>query len=121
MTMSAIIAAPGDRLAAAAEQLASDPAHRVPVLVGHAFLERDDGVVRDVDVLRAHLGAALRDVAVPEPTLLASLVGAIQHVLRMHLEAGDAHEEARPVEAVGVVVRAHDVAHVLTEEALDAL
>ena len=39
------------------------PGERVVVRVGHPLLERDDRVVGDLDVLRADLGAALRDVA----------------------------------------------------------
>src|SRR5436190_582548 len=38
--------------------------HRVVKLVHHALLERDDGIVRDRDVLGADLRAALGDVAV---------------------------------------------------------
>src|SRR6202051_2607653 len=106
---------------AVAEHPAAHPAHRVPVLVGDALLERDDGVVGDVDVFRTDLRAALGDVAVGETTLLARLLGAVKHILGLHLEAGHAYEEARPVETVEEAVGAVDVAHVLAQVALDAL
>src|SRR4051794_30789702 len=41
-----------------------DKAERIVKLVHHAFLERNDGVVRDVYIFRTNVGAALRDVAV---------------------------------------------------------
>src|SRR5262249_59563273 len=41
-----------------APELAQQPHDRIEV-VGHPLLHRDDAVVRDVDVLRADLGAAL--------------------------------------------------------------
>src|SRR5882724_2156577 len=45
---------------------AQQPHDGIEELVGHPLLERDDRVVRDVDVLGADLGAALGDVAQPD-------------------------------------------------------
>src|SRR6188508_1017440 len=53
-------------LSAAAEQLVSQPHHRVVLTVGGALLQRDQRIVGDLDVLGAHLGAALGDVAEAE-------------------------------------------------------
>src|SRR2546425_1344952 len=90
--------------------------------VGGALLERDDPVVGDVDVLGADLGAALGDVAEADPRVLLDEARAVTRVQRMHVEARDLDEEARPGErALLVVVVANHVAHVLAQEALDAL
>ena len=94
---------------------------RVVVPVGHALLQRDDRVVGDLDPLRADLGAALRDVAERDARLVLHEVGAVGGVERVHLERGDADEEARAEVAALQVVVAQDVADVLAEEALDAL
>src|SRR5690606_7449991 len=53
-----------------AEDLAPQPHQRVVAVARHALLHRDDPVVGDVDVLGAHLRAALGDVAVAEALLV---------------------------------------------------
>ena len=95
--------------------------HRVVELVHHPLLERDDGVVRDRDVFRADLRAALRDVAVADAVLLLQVRHAVRGVERVHLQLRDVDEEPRADELVVLVVVAQDVAHVLAQEALDAL
>src|SRR5207302_2433498 len=50
---------------------------RIVDLVHHALLERDDGVVGDVDAFRAHAGTALGDVAEPDALRLAQLADAV--------------------------------------------
>ncbi len=89
--------------------------------VDDALLERDDGVVGDLDVLRADLGAAFGDVAEADPEFLADEVDPVLVVEGVHLQRGDADEEARAAELVLLRVVAEDVADVLAEEALDAL
>src|SRR3954470_21850911 len=108
---------PGGSPFAAAE----DAAERVVAAVDDALLERDDRVVGDVDALGADLGAALRDVAQPQAALVHHRVQPVERVQRMHLQARDADEEARPEVAVVHPVIAQDVADVLAQEALDAL
>src|SRR5436309_11419624 len=100
---------------------APDAADGVVEIVHHALLQRDDGVVRDVDRLGADLRTALGDVAVADPGLLLEVSRAGGHVEGVHLEARDPDEEARPREAVLLLVVAQHVADVLAEEALDAL
>src|SRR5207248_516771 len=51
------------------EDLAQELRQRVVEVVDDALLQRNDRVVRDVDVLGADLGAALGDVAVAEAQL----------------------------------------------------
>src|SRR5215831_328983 len=105
-----------------AGDLPGEPDDRVVLLRHQPFLEGDDGVVGDVDVLGADLGAALGDVAEAEPGLGLGQLQTIVGVERMHLELGNAHEEAGSCEAALVLrMITDDVTHVLTEEALDAL
>src|SRR5882762_9172162 len=90
--------------------------------VDHPLLERDDAVVGDVDVLGTHLGAALGDVAQAHARLLLHELRAVASVEWVHVEAGQLDEEARHGEALlQLLVVADDVAHVLAQEALDAL
>src|SRR5262249_51786508 len=102
-------------------QPAPRPADRVEVHVGRPLLEGDDRVVRDVDVLRADLGAALGDVAHPDAGLAPQQRPPVGGVLRVHLQPGYANHEAGAEERVLAVVPAQHVAHVLAQEALDAL
>src|SRR3954453_38805 len=89
--------------------------------IGNALLERDDRVVGDLDVFRADLGAALRDVAEADAGLVLQVAQPVALVRRVHLEAGRADEEARPEGRLLDLVVPEDVADVLAEEALDAL
>src|SRR5207247_2098613 len=98
-----------------------EPAEGVVELVDDAFLQRNDGVIGDVDRLGADLRAALGDVAEPDARLLLQVRATRFDVERVHLEARQADEEARTREAVLAVVVAQHVAHVLAEETLDAL
>src|SRR6266566_7410244 len=100
---------------------APDAANRVVEVVHHALLQRDDGVVGDVDRLGADLRTALGDVAVADAGLVLQVAAARGDIERVHLEARDTHQEARAGEGVRALVVAQHVAHVLAEEALDAL
>src|SRR5205807_3352248 len=104
-----------------AAELAQKPDDRIEELVDHPLLERNDAVVGDVDVLRTDLGAALGDVAEPEPRLAADRVAPVASVEGVHLEARELDEEARPREHRLRVVVTDDVADILAQEALDAL
>src|SRR6185436_19023297 len=66
-------------------------------------------------------GAALGDVAQAQARRLLEELRAVFPVDRVHLQRGDADEEPRPRELVLELVRAQHVAHVLAQEALDAL
>src|SRR6476469_6624068 len=105
------------------EQLAAQPHQRVVLAVDRALLQRDQRVVSDLDVLRAHLGAALGDVAVAQAVLFDGLLRAPgTRVERVHGQLGLAHEVARPGErGLVLLVVAHHVAGVLAQVALDAL
>src|SRR5258708_3771486 len=101
---------------------ALDPGQRVVELGHDPLLERDDRVVGDVDIFRADLAAALRDVAEAEAGLRPDELEAVVRVQRMHLERRVADEHPRAGEGrLVLLVVADDVAGVLAEEALDAL
>src|SRR5688572_2698618 len=108
---------PSRAVLALAAELAEEPDDGVEEVVGDALLERDDGVVGDVDVLRADLGAALRDVAEADARLLADELRAVgPRVERMHVEPGRLDEEPRAREDLLVLlVVADHVADVLAE------
>ena len=72
-------------------------------------------------MLRADLGAALRDVAVADPAAVLEVLAPVGLVDRVHLQAGRPDEEARAHERLLGLVVAQDVADVLAQEALDAL
>src|ERR1700693_1802698 len=82
-------------LLGAPQDLPPEPGHRVVAGVDHPLLHRDDAVVGDLDVLGAHLGAALRDVAHAEAAIVGQLAPVVD-VERVHLELGEADEEAGP-------------------------
>src|SRR5262245_2003214 len=90
-------------------------------LIDHAFLEWDDGVVGDVNVLRAHRGAGLGDVAIADAVLVLERPSASAEVQRIHFERGGIDEMSRSDERVEHSMIAQHVAHVLAQEALDAL
>src|SRR3990170_2991703 len=75
--------------------LAQEPDDGIVVFGDDALLERDDGVVRDVDMLGADLGAALRDVAETQARLDPGQLLAVVGVQRVHLQLRQPHEEAR--------------------------
>src|SRR5579864_4202262 len=106
-------------------RIASHPLERPPdgveVDIVHPLLQRNDGIVGDLDVLRTHLCAALRDVAVAHARLSFQKRPPVEDIARMHLETRDPDHEPRPVEHALLVVLTQHVADVLAEEALDAL
>src|SRR5918998_5546226 len=101
--------------------LAHQPFGRVVVLVGDALLEGDNGIVGDMDVDRADLGAALGYVAEPEAVVPFEVGQPVGLVHRVHLQPLVPHEETRSRELGVLVVGSQDVADVLAHKALDAL
>src|SRR5438874_4451759 len=103
-------------------ELSQQPDDGIEEFVSHPLLERDDPVVGDVDVLGTDLGAALGDVAEADAGRVLDVGRAVHRVERVHVEAGQLDEEARPRErALVLLVIADHVTHVLAQEALDAL
>src|SRR5829696_5379469 len=104
-----------------ASHLAHQPLGRVVVLVGYALLEGDDGVVGDVDVNRADLGAALGDVAEAYAVVFLEVGEPVGLVHGVHLQPLVSDEEPGAGELGVLVVGPEDVADVLAHKALDAL
>src|SRR5256885_12697625 len=90
---------PGNRLALRrSTNLPHHPKQRVVVLVHDALLQRNDGIIGDVDVFRADLRATLGYVAVAQTQFVAQQLGPRNAVQRMHLEPSDAHKKSWPGE-----------------------
>src|SRR5215211_9222802 len=104
-----------------ASYLAHQPLGRVVVLVGYALLEGDDGVVGDVDVNWADLGAALGDVAEAYAVVFLEVGEPVGLVHGVHLQPLVSDEEPGAGELGVLVVGPQDVADVLAHKALDAL
>src|SRR6266404_7792135 len=100
-------------------QLLPDPSQRIVKIIHDPFLQRDDPVVGDLNVLRANFRATFGDVAVADPVRRAQFFEAILGIERMHLERGGVNEKARADEFVVLAMVAQDVADVLAKEALD--
>src|SRR5579885_126849 len=113
--------APLARSSRSAANLAYQHRDRIEVAVHHPFFQRNDGVVRDVNLLGTYFRAALRDVAVADAELLAQHRNAVRRVQRMHFEAGHAHKKSRAAELLLFVMIAQHVADILAQEAFNAL
>src|SRR5438034_11770254 len=62
-------------------------------LVHYALLERDDGVVGDVDLFGTNLRAALRDITISQAKLILEQRRAAESVQSKHFQSRDAIEE----------------------------
>src|SRR6185369_11299184 len=121
MRLSSTPMAPPPRSCLLPSEHPEQPLHRIIEPVDHALLHRNDRVVGDVNVLGAHVRAALRDVAQPDAAFFPQMLQPIIRVERLHLERRAVHEKARPHELGMHVVVPEDVANVLAQKALDAL
>ena len=100
---------------------AKEPSQRIVEFVHDPFLEGDDGIVGNGDVLGAHLGAALGDIAVPDAVAVTQVGQSILGVERVHLQRGGIDQQARADELIVLVMVPQHMADVLTQEAFDAL
>src|SRR6185437_2411321 len=96
-------------------------AQRVEMLVHYAFFQRNDGIIRDPDAFRAHVCAALRDIAVTDAVVAAKVVQAVLSIEGMHFERRGVDEKARPDKLIVERMLAQDMAYVLAKITLDAL
>src|SRR6516162_114903 len=90
--------------------LADQHEERVIEFIHNPLLERDNGIVGDVNLFRADLRAAFRDVALADAQFLAQQPAARCAVHGVHLQTGHAHKKARPRELFLLVVLAQNVA-----------
>jgi hypothetical protein len=75
-------------------------AQRVEIFVDHAFLQRNDGIIRNPDAFRAHFCAALRDIAVTDAVIASKIVQAVFSIERMHFERRRVDQKTRPDELI---------------------
>src|SRR5690348_10320561 len=115
------MAPPAKQASAGAANFADQAKNRVVKLVHNAFLEGNDGVVRDVNAFGADFRAAFRDVAEADAERFFQERSARSGVERMHFEAGDSDEKSGAAVFGVFRVIAKDVANVLAEETFDAL
>src|ERR1700730_10015871 len=69
-----------------AANLADKHEQRIVKLIHHPLLQRNDGIVGDVDIFRADLGAALRDVTEANAQFFLQQMRTGGAVERMHLK-----------------------------------
>ena len=72
-----------------------------------------------MNVFGAYFRATFCDVTKSDSKVFLQQLSPIQAVERVHLQAGDANEEARTTKFLFLVMITQDMANVLTEEALD--
>src|SRR5882672_12624893 len=89
------------------------PFQRVVEFIDDAFLQWNDGVVRNRNTLRTHCGATLRNVAVADALGFGKLADSIFGIERMHLQGRNVYEEPWADEFVVQLMFAQDVADVL--------
>src|ERR1700722_11834511 len=94
---------------------------RIIVLIHHPLLQRNNGVIGDVNILRTHLRAALRNVAESQPQLLLQYARPRNSVKRMHLQRSRTHKETRPSKLLLFAMLPQNMTHILTKKALNAL
>src|SRR5262245_42747588 len=83
---------------AGASDFSNQPEDGVVELVYDSFLQRNNGVVGDADLLGADLGTTLCDVTEPDPQLIFEQTGARDSIKGVHFQTGHSHEESRSAE-----------------------
>src|SRR5260370_6967344 len=122
MRFSSYVMAPPLQLGfSGAADLADKHEQRIIVFIHHPLLERDDGVVGDMDIFGAYLSAALGDVAETDAQFLLQHLCSRDAVKGMHLKRSRTDEEARSAKLLLFAVLAQNMADVLAEKALNAL
>src|SRR5208337_3292746 len=71
-----------------AKNAPNNTSDRIVELVDYTFLQRNDRVIGDVDILGADFGAALGDVAESHSAFFFQILQTIGRILRMHLQTG---------------------------------
>jgi hypothetical protein len=66
-----------------------EPAEWIEKFVYDAFLQRNDPIIRDLDIFGANLGATFGDVAVTDSVRIPQFFDAICGIERVHLQSGD--------------------------------
>src|ERR1041385_3729683 len=78
--------------------LSHHPHHWVIKLIHYPFLQRNNRVVRDMDVLGADLRTALCNVAIPDAQFILQQLCTRNPAHGMHFQPSDANKEPWPAE-----------------------
>src|SRR2546428_3221856 len=90
---------------------------RIVKLIDDTLLQRNNRVVGNRDPFRAHVCAALRDVAVADPVCVLQVARSIFGVERIHFQSRRIHQMTRADEAVEHAMLAQDMTDILAQEA----
>lgn len=93
---------------------------RIVELVNNAFFERNNGVVRNRDMLWADLRATFGNVTIPDTIRILQFFESVLSVNWVHFQGSGVNEESRSDELVMKIVFSEDMADILAEEAFDA-
>src|SRR5579871_1067195 len=104
-----------------AANLADNHKQRIVELIHHPLLQRNDGIVGDVYILRANLSATLRDVAESDAQLFLQQMRPGAPVKRMHLKRSRTNKKTRPAELLLLIVVSYDITDILAKKAFNAL
>ena len=72
-----------------------NPSQRIVGIIHDTFLQRNNAIVRDVNVLGTDLRATFGDIAQADVQVVLENPQALARVERVHVEAGHADHEAR--------------------------
>jgi len=89
------------------------------MLVDDTFLERNDRVISDRNVLGAYLCAAFCDVAIADPMSVLQFLRSVLGVERVHLKGGRVNEKPWADKLCMFLVISKHVTHILAQETLD--
>ena len=97
-----------------------NPTKRIVKLIHNTFLQRNDPIVGDLNILWANFRAAFGDVAKADAVGLAQFLDSILGIEWMHLQGRSVNKKARADKFVVHVVIAQDVANILAKKTFNA-
>lgn len=95
------------------------PHQRIIELVGYTFLQRNDSIVGDGDVLWANCGTTLGDIAITYTVFLLEICAAVFHIEGVHFQRCRVDHVPGPGKFLVQVVLTQYMADILTQETLD--
>src|SRR5712675_1962512 len=87
-----------------ATYLSDNPNQRIVKFVHHPLLQRNNGVIRNVNIFRADLRATFRDVAKPDAQLILQQLRPRNAIHRMHFQSRHAHKKSRSAKLLVLVM-----------------
>src|SRR4030095_2653313 len=77
-------------------QPSPEPPQWIIKFIHHAFFQRDDPVIGDLNTFRAYFRTALGDVAIADALCVSQFLDPMLGVERVHLECSDMNQKTRP-------------------------